>query len=228
MGCPIVFRGPNGAAARVAAQHSQCYASWYAHVPGLKVVAPWSSADAKGLLRTAIRDPNPVIFLENEILYGHSFDCPVAEDFVVPIGKAKIERAGDRVTIVAFRSWWAWRWRRPKRSPSRASGRGDQSPHAPSARHRDHGRERQEDQPPRLRRGGLALSPASAPRSAMQVIEEAFDWLDAPPVARAWRGRAAALCRQSRETRPAAARMGCRGSAEDRVTGGEERCPPIS
>jgi pyruvate dehydrogenase E1 component beta subunit len=102
MGCPIVFRGPNGAAARVAAQHSQCYASWYAHVPGLKVVAPWSSADAKGLLRAAIRDPNPVIVLENEILYGHTYECPVDDEFIVPIGKAKIERAGDRVTIVAF------------------------------------------------------------------------------------------------------------------------------
>uniref|UniRef100_UPI00333F5861 pyruvate dehydrogenase complex E1 component subunit beta n=1 Tax=Rhodovarius sp. TaxID=2972673 RepID=UPI00333F5861 len=79
MGCPIVFRGPNGAAARVAAQHSQCYASWYAHCPGLKVVAPWSAADARGLLRAAIRDPNPVIFLENEILYGQSFECPTAD-----------------------------------------------------------------------------------------------------------------------------------------------------
>jgi pyruvate dehydrogenase E1 component beta subunit len=102
MGCPMVFRGPNGAAARVAAQHSQCYASWYAHCPGLKVVAPWSAADAKGLLRAAIRDPNPVIFLENEILYGHSFECPTSEDFVLPIGKAKIEREGSDVTIVAF------------------------------------------------------------------------------------------------------------------------------
>ncbi len=102
MGCPIVFRGPNGAASRVAAQHSQCYASWYAHCPGLKVVAPWSAADAKGLLRAAIRDPNPVIFLENEILYGHTSDVPTAEDFVLPIGKAKIERAGTDVTIVAF------------------------------------------------------------------------------------------------------------------------------
>ena len=102
MGCPIVFRGPNGAASRVAAQHSQCYASWYAHVPGLKVVAPWSAADAKGLLRAAIRDPNPVICLENEILYGHTFDCPTNEDFVLPIGKAKIERPGRHVTIVAF------------------------------------------------------------------------------------------------------------------------------
>ncbi len=102
MHCPIVFRGPNGAASRVAAQHSQCYASWYAHVPGLKVIAPWSSADAKGLLRAAIRDPNPVIFLENEILYGQTFDCPTDEEFVLPIGRAKIERAGSDVTIVAF------------------------------------------------------------------------------------------------------------------------------
>jgi pyruvate dehydrogenase E1 component beta subunit len=102
MGCPIVLRGPNGAASRVGAQHSQCYASWYAHVPGLKVLAPWSSADAKGLLRAAIRDPNPVIFLENEILYGQSFECPTADDFVLPIGRAKVEREGDRVTIVAF------------------------------------------------------------------------------------------------------------------------------
>jgi pyruvate dehydrogenase E1 component beta subunit len=102
MGCPIVFRGPNGAASRVAAQHSQCYASWFAHVPGLKVVSPWSSADAKGLLRAAIRDPNPVIFLENEILYGQTFDCPTDPDFVLPIGKAKVERTGSHVTIVAF------------------------------------------------------------------------------------------------------------------------------
>ncbi|AQS87340.1 pyruvate dehydrogenase E1 component subunit beta [Neoasaia chiangmaiensis NBRC 101099] len=102
MGCPIVFRGPNGAAARVGAQHSQCYASWYAHVPGLKVVAPWSSADAKGLLRAAIRDPNPVIVLENEILYGQKFPCPVDEEFILPIGKAKIEREGRDVTLVAF------------------------------------------------------------------------------------------------------------------------------
>jgi pyruvate dehydrogenase E1 component beta subunit len=98
----IVFRGPNGAAARVAAQHSQCYASWYAHCPGLKVVAPWSSEDAKGLLRAAIRDPNPVIFLENEVVYGQTFPCPVSDDFILPIGKAKIERVGTDVTIVAF------------------------------------------------------------------------------------------------------------------------------
>ena len=102
MGASIVFRGPNGAASRVAAQHSQCYASWYAHVPGLKVVAPWSAADAKGLLKAAIRDPNPVIFLENEILYGQSFEVPTADDWLVPIGKAKVVRAGGDVTIAAF------------------------------------------------------------------------------------------------------------------------------
>ena len=102
LGSSMVFRGPNGAAARVGAQHSQCYASWYAHVPGLKVVAPWSAADAKGLLKAAIRDPNPVIFLENEILYGQSFPVPDAADFVLPLGKAKIERSGADVTIVAF------------------------------------------------------------------------------------------------------------------------------
>ncbi len=102
MGCPIVFRGPNGAASRVAAQHSQCFASWYAHCPGLKVVAPYSAADAKGLLKAAIRDPNPVIFLENEVLYGQSFNVPDDDDWVVPIGKAKIMSEGSDVTIVAF------------------------------------------------------------------------------------------------------------------------------
>ena len=102
LGTPIVFRGPNGAASRVAAQHSQCYASWYAHCPGLKVVSPYSAADAKGLLKSAIRDPNPVIFLENELLYGQSFDVPDSEDWTVPIGKAKIVRSGSDVTITAF------------------------------------------------------------------------------------------------------------------------------
>ena len=102
MGAPIVFRGPNGAAARVAAQHSQDYAAWYGHIPGLKVVMPYSAADAKGLLKAAIRDPNPVIFLENEILYGHSFDVPKLDDFVLPIGKARIHKAGKDVTIVSW------------------------------------------------------------------------------------------------------------------------------
>ena len=101
MGCPIVFRGPNGPAARVAAQHSQDYSSWYAHVPGLKVVAPYFAADAKGLLKAAIRDPNPVMFLENEIVYGRSFPVPKADDYVVPIGKARVVKEGAHVTLVA-------------------------------------------------------------------------------------------------------------------------------
>jgi pyruvate dehydrogenase E1 component beta subunit len=102
MGCSIVFRGPNGAAARVGAQHSQDYTAWYSQIPGLKVIAPYSAADAKGLMKSAIRDPNPIIFLENEILYGKSFEVPNVEDWIVPIGKARIARAGTHVTIVSF------------------------------------------------------------------------------------------------------------------------------
>ncbi len=182
MGCPIVFRGPNGAASRVAAQHSQCYASWYAHVPGLKVVAPWSSADAKGLLRAAIRDPNPVIVLENEILYGHSFDCPTDEDFILPIGPAKIERQGDRVTIVAF---------------SIMVGVAMQAAETLAAE----GIEAEVINLRSLRPFDAETIVASVKKTnrivsveegwpfagigaeiAMQVIEHAFDWLDAPPV----------------------------------------------
>jgi len=99
MRCPIVFRGPNGAASRVGAQHSQDYSSWYAHVPGLKVIAPYDAADAKGLLKAAIRDPNPVVFLEHELLYGETFDVPDMDDFIIPIGKAKVKREGSDVTI---------------------------------------------------------------------------------------------------------------------------------
>ena len=102
MGCSIVFRGPNGAAARVAAQHSQDYTAWYSHIPGVKVIAPSNAADAKGLLKAAIRDPNPVIFLEHEIVYGRSFEVPKIDDFVLPIGQAKVERPGKDVTIFAF------------------------------------------------------------------------------------------------------------------------------
>jgi pyruvate dehydrogenase E1 component beta subunit len=102
MGAPIVFRGPNGAAARVAAQHSQDYAAWYSHIPGLRVIQPYAAADAKGLLKAAIRDPNPVIFLENEILYGQSFEVPKLDDFVLPIGKARIHRQGKDATLVSF------------------------------------------------------------------------------------------------------------------------------
>ncbi len=179
---PIVFRGPNGAAARVAAQHSQCYASWYAHVPGLKVLAPYSSADAKGLLRAAIRDPNPVIVLENEILYGHTFDCPVDEDFVLPIGKAKIERAGQHVTIVAF---------------SIMVGVALQA----AEKLAEQGIEAEVINLRSLRPLDTATIVESVKKTnrivsveegwpyagigaevAMQVIEHAFDWLDAPPV----------------------------------------------
>lgn len=102
LGCPIVFRGPNGAAARVTAQHSQDYSAWYAHIPGLKVVAPYTASDAKGLLKAAIRDPNPVVFLENEILYGHSFNVPEVDDWILPIGKARVLRSGADVTIVSY------------------------------------------------------------------------------------------------------------------------------
>jgi pyruvate dehydrogenase E1 component beta subunit len=182
MGCPIVFRGPNGAASRVGAQHSQCYASWYAHVPGLKVVSPWSSADAKGLLRAAIRDPNPVIVLENEILYGQTFDCPIAEDFILPIGKAKVERAGTHVTIVAFSIMVGV-------AMKAAEALAEQGIEAEVINLRS------------LRPLDTATIVASVKKTsrlvtveegwpyagigaevAMQVIEHAFDWLDAPPV----------------------------------------------
>jgi pyruvate dehydrogenase E1 component beta subunit len=102
MGVSIVFRGPNGPAARVAAQHSQDYSAWYSHIPGLKVIAPFTASDAKGLLKAAIRDPNPVVFLENEILYGQSFPVPLLDDYVLPIGKARVARAGSDVTIVSW------------------------------------------------------------------------------------------------------------------------------
>jgi pyruvate dehydrogenase E1 component beta subunit len=115
MHCPIVFRGPNGAAARVAAQHSQDYSAWYASVPGLKVIAPYSAADAKGLLKAAIRDPSPVIFLENEILYGQSFEVPKLDDFVLPIGKARIARTGRDVTIVSYARGMAYALEAAKR-----------------------------------------------------------------------------------------------------------------
>ncbi|WP_428492744.1 pyruvate dehydrogenase complex E1 component subunit beta [Rhodopila sp.] len=182
MGCPIVLRGPNGAASRVGAQHSQCYASWYAHVPGLKVVSPWSSADAKGLLRSAIRDPNPVIMLENEILYGQTFDCPVDEDFLVPIGRAKVERVGQHVTIVAFSIMVGV-------AMKAADALAEQGVEAEVINLRS------------LRPLDTATIVDSVKKTsrlvtveegwpfagigaevAMQIIEHAFDWLDAPPV----------------------------------------------
>ncbi len=182
MGCPIVFRGPNGAASRVGAQHSQDYASWYAHCPGLKVVAPWSAADAKGLLRAAIRDPNPVIFLENEILYGQTFECPTDEDFILPIGKAKIERAGDHVTIVAYSIMVGV-------AMKAAEALAEQGIQAEVVNLRS------------LRPMDTATIVESVKKTsrlvtveegwpyagigaeiAMQIIEQCFDWLDAPPM----------------------------------------------
>ncbi|TCZ65327.1 pyruvate dehydrogenase complex E1 component subunit beta [Roseicella aquatilis] len=182
LGCPIVFRGPNGAAARVAAQHSQCYASWYAHVPGLKVVAPWSSADAKGLLRAAIRDPNPVIVLENEILYGHTFECPTDEEFILPIGKAKVERAGKDVTIVAYSIAVTWAMQAAEELAKQ--GIEAEVINLRSIRPLD-----AETIAASVRKTNRLVTVEEGwpyanigTEVAMQVIEAAFDWLDAPPV----------------------------------------------
>ena len=182
MGCPIVFRGPNGAASRVAAQHSQDYASWYAHCPGLKVVAPYSAADAKGLLRAAIRDPNPVIFLENEILYGQHFDCPEDPDFILPIGHAKIERAGSDVTIVAYSIMVGV----ALQAAEVLAGQGVQAEviNLRTLRPLDIGTVVESVK----RTNRLVTVEEGWPYAgigsevAMQVIEQAFDWLDAPPV----------------------------------------------
>jgi pyruvate dehydrogenase E1 component beta subunit len=182
MGCPIVFRGPNGAASRVGAQHSQCYASWYAHVPGLKVVAPWSSADAKGLLRSSIRDPNPVVFLENEILYGQSFDCPTDEDFTLPIGKAKVERVGKDVTIGAFSIMVGVAMKAAEALAEQGIDAEvinlrtlrplDTATIIESVKKTNRVVSVEE---------GWAFAGIGA-EIAMQVIEHCFDWLDAPPV----------------------------------------------
>jgi pyruvate dehydrogenase E1 component beta subunit len=151
----VVFRGPNGAAARVGAQHSQDYAAWYASVPGLKVIAPYDAADAKGLLKAAIRDPNPVVFLEHEMLYGHEFDVPEDIDWVVPIGKAKVRREGTGVTIVAYSRMVGFAWKPPRSWRPRAS-RPRSSTFAPCGRWiMKPSSKRQEDQPPGDRRGRL-------------------------------------------------------------------------
>jgi pyruvate dehydrogenase E1 component beta subunit len=182
MGCPIVFRGPNGAASRVAAQHSQDYASWYAHVPGLKVITPYSAADAKGLLRAAIRDENPVIFLENEILYGHHFDCPEDPDFILPIGQAKIERPGRHVTIVGFSITVGT----ALQAAEILAGQGIQAEviNLRTLRPLDIGTVVESVK----RTNRLVTVEEGWPYAGigaeitMQVIEHAFDWLDAPPV----------------------------------------------
>jgi len=182
MGCPIVFRGPNGAASRVAAQHSQDYASWYAHCPGLKVIAPWSAADAKGLLRTAIRDPNPVIVLENEILYGQTFECPTDGDFFVPIGKAKVERQGKHVTIVAYSIMVGV----AMKAAEALAERGIEAEVVNLRSLRPLDTETIVESVKKTSRlvtveEGWSYAGIGA-EIAMQVIEHCFDWLDAPPV----------------------------------------------
>jgi len=182
MGCPIVFRGPNGAASRVAAQHSQDYASWYAHCPGLKVIAPWSAADAKGLLRTAIRDPNPVIVLENEILYGQTFECPTDDDFLVPIGKAKVERQGKHVTIVAYSIMVGV----AMKAAETLAEQGIEAEVVNLRSLRPLDTETIVESVKKTSRlvtveEGWPYAGIGA-EIAMQVIEHCFDWLDAPPV----------------------------------------------
>jgi pyruvate dehydrogenase E1 component subunit beta len=183
MHCPIVFRGPNGAAARVAAQHSQNYAAWYAHVPGLKVIAPYTAADAKGLLKAAIRDPSPVIFLENEILYGQSFEVPKLDDFVLPIGKARIARTGRHVTIVSFSRGMAY----ALDAAEKLAGEGIEAEviDLRSLRPLDIdtvlASVRKTNRVVTVEEGWPVCSVASEIGAA--VAAEAFDYLDAPPIA---------------------------------------------
>jgi pyruvate dehydrogenase E1 component beta subunit len=182
MGCPIVFRGPNGAAARVAAQHSHDYTAWYSNVPGLKVVAPHTAADAKGLLKAAIRDPNPVIFLENEILYGQSFPVPKLDDFVIPIGKAKIARPGSHVTIVA----WSIGMTYALKAADQLAKEGIEAEVIDLRTIRPMDAETVIASVKKTNRlvtveEGWAQSGVGA-EIAMRVCEAAFDWLDAPPI----------------------------------------------
>ena len=182
MGCPIVFRGPNGAAARVAAQHSHDYTAWFSNVPGLKVVAPHTAADAKGLLKAAIRDPNPVIFLENEILYGQSFPVPKLDDFVIPIGKAKIARPGSHVTIVA----WSIGMTYALKAADQLAKEGIEAEVIDLRTIRPMDTETVIASVKKTNRlvtveEGWAQSGVGA-EIAMRVCEAAFDWLDAPPI----------------------------------------------
>ncbi|MBU6506965.1 MAG: pyruvate dehydrogenase complex E1 component subunit beta [Alphaproteobacteria bacterium] len=181
MSCPIVFRGPNGAAARVAAQHSQDYASWYAHVPGLKVIAPYTAADHKGLLKAAIRDPNPVIFLENEILYGASFPVPSDPDYIVPIGRARIVRPGEHVTITAYSRMVEV----AERAADALAGEGISAEVIDLRTLRPLDIETIVDSVKKTNRlvsveEGWAFAGIGA-EIAAQIMEHAFDWLDAPP-----------------------------------------------
>jgi pyruvate dehydrogenase E1 component beta subunit len=182
MGCPIVFRGPNGAAARVAAQHSQDYTAWFSNVPGLKVVAPHTAADAKGLLKSAIRDPNPVIFLENEILYGQSSPVPKLDDFIIPLGKAKIARAGSHLTIVA----WSIGMTYALKAAEELAKEGIEAEVVDLRTIRPMDIETVIASVKKTNR--LVTVEEGWPQSgvgaevAMRVCEQAFDWLDAPPL----------------------------------------------
>ncbi|MBV9430500.1 MAG: pyruvate dehydrogenase complex E1 component subunit beta [Hyphomicrobiales bacterium] len=182
MGCPIVFRGPNGAAARVAAQHSHDYTAWYSNVPGLKVVAPHTAADAKGLLKAAIRDLNPVVFLENEILYGQSFPVPKLDDFVIPIGKAKIAKPGSHVTLVA----WSIGMSYALKAADQLAKDGIEAEVIDLRTIRPMDIETVIESVKKTNRlvtveEGWAQSGVGA-EIAMRICEQAFDWLDAPPV----------------------------------------------
>ena len=220
IGVQIVFRGPNGAAARVAAQHSQDYSSWYSHIPGLKVIAPFTAADAKGLLKSAIRDPNPVIFLENEILYGHSSPVPKLDDYLVPIGKAKIVRAGGDVTIVSWSIGMTYALKAADELAKdgidaevidlRTLKPMDSDTIIASV---------QEDRPHRHRRGGLAaVGRRRRDRRARDGRGVRLSRRAGHPRQR--QGRADALCGQSRKARAAVGRRSGRG--------GQGRLLPVS
>lgn len=180
MGCSIVFRGPNGPAARVAAQHSQDYSAWYSHIPGLTVVAPYTAADAKGLLKSAIRNPNPVVFLENEILYGHSFPVPKVDDYLVPIGKARIARSGKDVTLVA----WSMGMSYALKAAEELAGQGIEAEIIDLRTIRPMDTETVVASVKKT--GRCVVVEESWPQSgvgaevAARIMENAFDWLDAP------------------------------------------------
>ena len=220
MGCSIVFRGPNGPAARVAAQHSQDYSAWYSHIPGLKVIAPSNAADAKGLLKAAIRDPNPVIFLENEILYGHSSPVPKLDDFVLPIGKAKIARAGNDVTIVA----WSMGMSYALKAAEELAEEGIEAEVIDLRTLKPMDTDTIIASVQKTGRcvtveEGWAQSGVGA-EIAARIMEHAFDYLDAPVAARHRQGRADALRRQSREAGAAFGRRSGRG--------GQSRLLPVA
>ena len=224
MGCPIVFRGPNGIAARVAAQHSQCYASWYAHCPGLKVVAPFTGADHKGLLKSAIRDPNPVVFLEHELVYGESFAVPDDPEYLVPIGKARIARVGDHVTITAFSRMVKLALQAAEElEKSGDFGGGHRSAQPAAVRRRDRRRFGQKDQPHRHGRGGLAVRrhrrrDRGADHGRMLRLARRAGQTGQR------QGRAVALCRQPRASRRAAGRRHRRRRPRSRLPLAEIQC----